>query len=100
MHGSVSGDDILCALARIVRLAKNINYYQAFYYLLAEAGAEICSQPRAILEVRRHCWVLGDALLKSDQPDRGLRWYIVCSLVPSCLANRTKSEPDSSLMSW
>ena len=83
-HGPVHEEDMLCALARIARLAEHIGHFQAFYYLLMEAGEAICSQPRAIQEIQQHAWELMDTLISNREPVRGISWYYVRSpLAPS-----------------
>ena len=68
---------MLCALARLARLAKRVECFQAFYYLLTEAGAELCSHPRTVLEIQEHVWALWDTVTKSDEPVSSLRWCAV-----------------------
>jgi len=88
----VCGADVFYALARIARLAKRLEHFQAFYYLLVEAGAELYSQPCAIREIRQHAWVLRDALTDSDEPVSNLRWHIVRQPLVSPPVSSTKPK--------
>jgi hypothetical protein len=76
-NGLVCESDVLCALASLARLAKGVEHFQAFYYLLMEAGAELYSQPCTAREIQRYALVLWNTITEEDELVNSLPWYFV-----------------------
>ncbi|KAF9781727.1 hypothetical protein BJ322DRAFT_1111655 [Thelephora terrestris] len=78
-NGLVCEGDVLYALARLARLAKGVEHFQAFYYLLMEAGTELYSQSCAAREIKQHALVLWDTITEEDELVNSLPsgWYIL-----------------------
>jgi hypothetical protein len=76
-NGSVCEGDVLYALARLAGLAKGVEHFQAFYYLLMEARTELYSQSCAAREIKQHALVLWDPITEEDELVNSLPWYFV-----------------------